>query len=135
MRHGLTPVPETIQMLVETLINSGVVCKTAADGELLLELYSLLEYLEPDEHDLATRLSQLRFVPARTPDLGLYLVYIPLSDVLTHLLPASPLPQTQAWRQCLATALLRGDLPLPFRCWSMGHAQMQPMSHNPAHET
>ena len=39
MRHGLTPVPETIQVLVETLINSGVVCKTAADGELLLELY------------------------------------------------------------------------------------------------
>jgi hypothetical protein len=42
MHNGLTPVQEIIQELVETLINSGVVCKTAADGELLLELYSLL---------------------------------------------------------------------------------------------
>ena len=82
--------------LVETLINSGVVCTTAAEGELLLELYSLLECLEPDEHDVAARLSQVRFVPARTPDLGLYLLYIPLSDVLTHLVPASTLPQAQA---------------------------------------
>src|SRR5712691_477230 len=114
MRNGLTPVQETIQALVETLLNSGVVCKTAADGELLLELYSLLEYLEPDEHDVAARLSQVRFVPARTSDLGLYLVYIPLSDVLTHLLPASTFPQAQALRQGLATALLRGDLPSPY---------------------
>ena len=110
MRNSLTPVQETIQELVETLINSGVVCTTAADGELLLELYSLLECLEPDEHDVAARLSQLRFVPARTTDLGLYLVYIPLSDVLTHLLPASTLPQAQVLRQCLATALPRGSL-------------------------
>ena len=113
MRHRLTSMQETIQKLVETLINSGVVCTTAADGELLLELYSLLECLEPDEHDVAARLSQIRFVPARTADLGLYLVYIPLSDVLTHLLPASTLPQAQALRQCLAsaTALHKGDLP------------------------
>ena len=110
MPHGLTP-QKTIQGLVETLVNSGVVCKTAADGELLLELYSLLECLEPDEHDIADRLKQLRFVPARTRDLGLYLIYIPLSDVLAHLLPASTLPQAQVWRQCLATALLRDDLP------------------------
>ena len=110
MHNGLTPVQETIQELVETLIDSGVVCKTAADGELLLELYSLLECLEPDEHDVAARLSQVRFVPARTADLGLYLVYIPLSDVLTHL-PASTLPQAQALRQGLAPALPRGDLP------------------------
>jgi len=40
----------------------------------------------------------VRFVPARTADLGLYLVYIPLSDVLTYLLPASTLPQAQALR-------------------------------------
>ena len=111
MRHSLTPVQETIQELVETLMNAGVVCTTAADGELLLELYSLLECLEPDEHDIAARLSQLRFVPKRTPDLGLYLVYIPLSDVLAHLLPASTLPQAQVLRQGSATALLRGDLP------------------------
>ena len=111
MHHGLTPVPETIQALVDTLINSGVVCTTAADGELLLELYSLLECLEPDEHEVAARLSQVRFVPARTTDLGLYLVYIPLSDVLAHLLPASTLPQAQALCQCLATTLLRDDLP------------------------
>ena len=91
MRHSLTPVQETFQELVETWTNAGVVCITA-DGELLLELYSLLEYLEPDEHDVAARLNQLRFVPMRTPDLGLYLVYIPLTDVLAHLLPASTLP-------------------------------------------
>jgi hypothetical protein len=105
MRNSLTPVQETIQALVETLLNAGVVCTTAADGELLLELYSLLECLEPDEHDVAARLSQLRFVPARTADLGLYLIYIPLSDVLAHLLPASTLPQAQALRQYLTPAL------------------------------
>ena len=96
MPNSLTPTREAIQALVETLINSGVVCTTAADGELLLELYSLLECLEPDEHDVATRLSQVRFVPVRTADLGLYLVYIPLSDVLVHLLPVSTFPQAQA---------------------------------------
>src|SRR4029450_10594471 len=110
MHNSLTPVQETIQELVETLINSGVVCTTAADGELLLELYSLLECLEPDEHDVAARLSQVRFVPVRTPDLGLYLVYIPLSDVLAHLLPASTFPQAQALHSCLATALFRDAL-------------------------
>src|SRR5262252_3112700 len=113
MCNSLPPAPETIQELVKTLMNSGVVYTTAADGELLLELYSLLECLEPDEHEVAARLNQLRFVPARTADLGLYLVYIPLSDVLTHLLPASTLPQAQALRQCVATAtaLHKGDLP------------------------
>jgi hypothetical protein len=111
MHRSLTPVPKTRQEWVETLSNAGVVCTTAADGELLLELYSLLECLEPDEHDVAARLSQVRFVPMRTADLGLYLVYIPLSDVLAHLLPASTLPQVQALRQCLATTLYRGDLP------------------------
>jgi hypothetical protein len=110
MRHSLTPVPETIQELVETWMNAGVVCTMAADGALLLELYSLLEYLEPDEHEVAARLNRLRFVPMRTPDLGLYLVYIPLSDVLAHLLPASTLPQVQALRLGSVTALLRGDL-------------------------
>src|SRR5215831_8291877 len=104
MPNSLTPTRETIQALVETLTNSGVVCMTAADGELLLELYSLLECLEPDEHDVTARLSQVRLVPVRTEDLGLYLVYIPLSDVLAHLLPASTFPQVQALHQCLATA-------------------------------
>ena len=111
MRNSLTPAHKTVQELMETLSNAGVVCTTAADGELLLELYSLLECLEPDEHDLAARLSQVRFVPTRTTDLGLYLVYIPLSDVLTHLVLASTLPQAQALRQCLATALHKGGLP------------------------
>ena len=104
MHNGLTPVQETIQALVETLLNAGVVCKTAADGELLLELYALLECLEPDEHDVAARFSQLRFVPARTADLGLYLVYIPLLDILAHLVPASTLPEAQALRRQLTTA-------------------------------
>ena len=103
MRHGLTRGQETIRALVETLVNSGVVCKTAADGELLLELYSLLECLEPEEHAVAARLSKLRFVPTRTADLGLYLVYIPLPDVLAHLVPASTLPEAHAWRRWLAT--------------------------------
>ena len=111
MCNSLTPVQETIQELIKTLINSGVVCTTAADGELLLELYSLLECLEPDEHEVAARLNQLRFVPVRTADLGLYLVYIPLSDVLAHLLPVSTLSQTQALRQGLATALPRDARP------------------------
>ena len=104
MHNSLPPMRETIQALVKTLINSGVVCTTAADGELLLELYSLLECLEPDEHDVASRLSQVRFVLVRTAELGLYLVYIPLSDVLAHLLPASTFPQAQALHQSLATA-------------------------------
>src|SRR5215510_4778258 len=107
MYNGLTPVQENMQELVETLINSGVVCKTATDGELLLELYSLLECLEPEEHEVAARLSQLRFVPVRTPDLGLYLVYISLPEVLLHLVPASTLPEAQALHQCLATAGLQ----------------------------
>ena len=111
MRHSLTPVQKTIQELVETLINAGVVCTTAADGELLLELYSLLEYLEPDESEVAARLSQVRFVPTRMADLGLYLVYIPLSDVLTHLLPVSTHPQAQTLHQYFATALHRDALP------------------------
>src|SRR5919197_3731362 len=106
MRNSLTLAQETIQELVETLSNAGVVCATAADGDLLLELYSLLECLEPDEHELAARLSQVRFVPTHTADLGLYLIYIPLADVLTHLLPASAHPQAQALCQCLTPALL-----------------------------
>ena len=113
MYDGLTPVQETVQELLETLTNAGVVCTTAADGELLLELYSLLECLEPDEHDIAARLSRSRLVPTRTGDLGLYLIYIPLSDVLTHLLPASAHPHAQALRQCLTPALLGGDVPEP----------------------
>ena len=75
MRDGLTMVQDIIQTLVETLVSYGVVCKRAADGELLLELYSLLECLQPAEHDLPERLRQLRFVPTRTTALGLYLVY------------------------------------------------------------
>jgi hypothetical protein len=116
MRNSLIPMQETIQALVETLVNAGVVCKTATDGELLLELYSLLECLEPEEHEVAARLSQLRFVPVRTTDLGLYLVYIPLPEVLIHLVPASTLPEAQALRQCLATAGLQTQAELGHLC-------------------
>ena len=116
MHNELTPMQETIQALVETLINAGVVCKTATDGELLLELYSLLECLEPEEHEVAARLSQLRFVPVRTTDLGLYLVYIPLPEVLIHLVSASTLPEAQALRQCLATAGLQTQAELEHLC-------------------
>jgi hypothetical protein len=130
MRHGLTPMQETVQALVETLSNSGVVCKTAADGELLLELYSLLEYLEPDEHDVAVRLSQVRFVPART-DLGLPGLYpCPCAHPSAT---GQYTPQVQALRQCLAT-LLEGDL---LRRMVLGGeaGAGAAMSHNPTHET
>ena len=66
MHNGLTMVQDKIQMLVDTLIDSGVVCKTSVHGELLLELYSLLECLEPAADDLPERLSQVRFIPTRT---------------------------------------------------------------------
>jgi len=93
MRNGLTMVQDKIQLLVDMLGSYGVVCTMAADGELLLELYSLLECLQPETDDLPERLSHLRFVPTRTEVLGLYLVYIPLPDVLTHLVPASTLSE------------------------------------------
>ena len=106
MRDGLTMVQDTIQTLVETLVSYGVVCQRAAEGELLLELYSLLECLQPEVDDLPERLSHLRFVPTRTEALGLYLVYIPLPDVLAHLLPASTLSEVHALRRWLATEVL-----------------------------
>ena len=106
MRDGLIMVQDKIQTLVDTLVSYGVVCKTAADGELLLELYSLLECLQPEADDLPERLRQLRFVPARTEALGLYLVYIPLPDVLVHLMPASTLTEMHTVRRWLATEVL-----------------------------
>ena len=106
MRDGLTMVQDKIQTLVETLVSYGVVCKMAADGALLLELYSLLECLQPEEDALPERLSQLRFVPTRTAALGLYLVYIPLPDVLAHLVPASTLSEVHALRRWLAAEVL-----------------------------
>ena len=99
-------VQDQIQTLVETLVSYGVVCQRAAEGELLLELYSLLECLQPEVDDLPERLSHLRFVPTRTEALGLYLVYIPLPDVLAHLLPASTLSEVHALRRWLATEVL-----------------------------
>jgi len=107
MHNGLTMVQDTIQTPIDTLVHYGVVCKTAVDGELLLELYSLLECLEPDADDLPERLSKVRLVPTRTEALGLYLVYIPLPDVLAHLVPASTLPEAHTLRRWLAMA----DLP------------------------
>ena len=106
MRDGLTMVQDQIQTLVETLVSYGVVCQRAADGELLLELYSLLECLQPEVDDLPERLSHLRFVPTRTEALGLYLVYIPLPDVLTHLVPASTLSEMHVLCRWLATEVL-----------------------------
>ena len=106
MRDGLTMVHDKIQALVDTLVSYGVVCKMAADGELLLELYSLLECLQPEENALPERLSQVRLVPARTEALGLYLVYIPLPDVLVHLMPASTLSEVHTWCRWLAAEVL-----------------------------
>jgi hypothetical protein len=104
MRNGLTMVQDKIQTLVDTLVNHGVVCKTTVDGELLLELYSLLEGLEPEADDLSERLSKVRLVPTRTEVLGMYVVYVPLPDALAHLMPASTLPEAHTLRQWLATA-------------------------------
>jgi len=119
MPPGLTMVQGKIQTLVETLVSDGVVCKMAADGELLLELYSLLECLQPEADDLPERLSQLRFVPTRTEALGLYLIYIPLPDVLAHLVPASTLPEVHAWRRWLAAEGLLTQAALEPLCTSL----------------
>jgi len=80
--------PATHAALMETLGSSGVVCITAPDGEILCELYSLLEWLEPEEEHLTAGLRYVRLIPQRTADLGLYLLYTPLYDALTHFLPA-----------------------------------------------
>jgi len=86
------------EAFVTTLVNRGVVCTTPGDGEPLFELYSLLECLEPEPDELAERLRQLRFVPTCLADMGLYLLYVPLLDVIEHLLPVSTLPEMQAWQ-------------------------------------
>ena len=109
MPEGTTIRPTTsMQAFVATLVNRGVVCTTGGDGEPLFELYSLLECLEPAQDDLAERLRQLRFVPTCLAELGLYLLYVPLLDVVEHLLPASTLPEMQALQDaCTAPPLSR----------------------------
>ena len=104
----------SVQAFVETLVNRGVVCSTGVDGEPLFELYSLLECLEPAQDDLSERLRQLRFVPTCLEEMGLYLLYVPLLDVVEHLLPASTLPEIRALQDGFTTARLsrqhtRGD--------------------------
>lgn len=98
-----------VQTLVQTLAECGVVYTTASGGELLLELYSLLEALAPDAERLADRLSRVRLVPTRVADLDLYLVYIPLSDVLVHLLPVSTLATTGPVQHWLAATRLTAN--------------------------
>ena len=115
MPKGTTMVPTTsVQAFVETLANRGVFCSAGVDGEPLFELYSLLECLEPAQDDLAERLRQLQFVPICLAEMGLYLLYVPLPDVVEHLLPASTLPEMQVWQDGLTAAPLsrqhtRGD--------------------------
>ena len=115
MPEGTTIGPTTsMQAFVATLVNRGVVCATGVDGEPLFELYSLLECLEPASDDLAERLRQLRFVPTCLEEMGLYLLYVPLLDVVEHLLPASTLPEMRALQDGFTTARLsmqhtRGD--------------------------
>ena len=97
MPEGTTIRPTTsMQAFVATLVNRGVVCSTGVDGEPLFELYSLLECLEPAPDDLAERLRQLRCVPTRLAEMGLYLLYVPLLDVVEYLLPVSTLPEMRA---------------------------------------
>ena len=99
MPKGTMVGPSTsVEAFVTTLVNRGVVCTTGGDGESLFELYSLLECLEPEPDDLAEHLRQLRFVPTCLADMGLYLLYVPLLDVIEHLLPVSTLPEMQAWQ-------------------------------------
>ena len=64
----------------------------------LFEIYSLLECLEPAQDDLSERLGQVRFVPTCLAEMGLYLLYVPLLDVVEHLLPASTCPELRAWQ-------------------------------------
>jgi|SRR5262245_43658432 len=115
MPKGTTIGPTvSVQAFVATLVNRGVVHTTGVDGEPLFELYSLLECLEPAPDDLAERLRQLRLVPVCLAEIGLYLLYIALLDVVEHLLPVSTLPEMQAWQRGLTVALLsrqhtRGD--------------------------
>src|SRR5262249_5355168 len=112
MPKGTTIGPTvSVQAFVATLVNRGVVHTTGVDGEPLFELYSLLE---PAPDDLAERLRQLRLVPVCLAEIGLYLLYIALLDVVEHLLPVSTLPEMQAWQRGLTVALLsrqhtRGD--------------------------
>src|SRR5215468_1740669 len=107
MRKGTTIGPTTsVQAFVTTLVNHGVVCSTGVDGEPLFELYSLLECLEPAPDDLPERLRQLQFVPVYPAEMGLYLLYIPLQDVIEYLLPVSTLPEMQALQDgCTAKPL------------------------------
>ena len=97
-----------VQAFVATLVNRGVVCSTGGDGEPLFELYALRECLEPAPDDLAERLTQVRFVPRCLAEMGLSLLYVPLLDVVEHLLPASTLPEMQALQDgCTAPPLSR----------------------------
>ena len=107
MPKGITIGPTTnVQAFVATLVNRGVVCVTGVDSELLFEIYSLLECLESAQDDLAERLRQLQFVPICLAEMGLYLLYVPLLDVVEHLLPASTLPEMQALQEGFTAAPL-----------------------------
>jgi hypothetical protein len=98
----------SVQTFVATLANRGVVCSTGVNGEPLFELYSLLECLAPAPDDLAERLRQVQFVPICLAEMGLYLLYVPLLDVVEHLLPASTLPEMQALQDgCTVAPLSR----------------------------
>lgn len=109
MRKGTTIGPTSVvQAFVTTLVNYGVVCLTGVDGAPLFELYSLLECLEPAPDDLAERLKQLQFVPVCLAEMGVYLLYVPLPDVVAYLLPVSTLPEMQALQEgCTAAPLAR----------------------------
>ena len=105
MPKGTTIGPTTrVQAFVATLVNRGVVCSTGVNGEPLFELYSLLECLEPAQDDLSERLRQLQFVPICLAEMGLYLLYVPLLDVVEHLLPESTLPEMQALQEGFTVA-------------------------------
>jgi hypothetical protein len=106
MRDGVMRVQEKVQALVQALETQDVVCKTTTAGEPLLELYSLLDALAPDEREVAERLRRVRFVLMQQEELGLYLVYIPLSDVLVYLVPCSTLPEARAFQRWVSKTLL-----------------------------
>ena len=93
-----------VQAFVATLVNRGVVCSTGVNGEPLFEIYSLLECLAPAQDDLAERLRQLQFVPICLAEMGLYLLYVPLLDVVEHLLPESTLPEMQTLQEGFTVA-------------------------------
>jgi hypothetical protein len=133
MHDAVTHVQEKVQTFVEALVAQNVVGHLTGEGEPVLELYSLLDALAPDVVETAGRLNHVRFVLTQQVELGLYLVCIPLPDVLIHLLPCSTLPEAQAFQHWLSEQLWpafredTGHKNTPRPCTSPGNQTTDPL--------